>query len=71
MLIVTMPTRVTDTTESLLDVMLTIAKPQYYKACGVYNPEVSDRVMVYGLVTEKVKHHRKLQKLVSFMDLRT
>ena len=40
-------------------------------ACGVYDQEVSDRAMVYGLVTEKVKHHqRKLQKLVSFRDIK-
>ena len=55
--LVTMPTRVTDTTESLLD-----------KACGVYNPEVSNYAMIYGLLDEKVKHHQS--NLVTFRDFK-
>ena len=65
--LVTMPTRLTDTAESLLDVILT-NKPHYFKASGVYNPEVSDHALVYGMLTEKVKHYQS--KVVTFRDFK-
>lgn len=65
--LVTMPTRVTETAESLLDVILT-NKPHYFKEYGVYNPEVSDRAMVYGMSIEKVKHHQS--KVATFRDFK-
>ena len=65
--LVTMPTRVTDTTESLLDVILT-NKPHYFKESGVYNPEVSDHEFAYGMLIEKVKHHQS--KVVTFRDFK-
>lgn len=65
--LVTMPTRVTDKAESFLDVILT-NKPHYFKESGVYNPEVSDHTIVYGMLIEKVKHHQS--KVVMFRDFK-
>lgn len=62
-----MPTRITDTNESLLDVILT-NKPQHFEECGVYNPEVTDHAMVYWLLTERAKHHQR--KVVTFRDFK-
>ena len=50
------PKRVTPTSETLLDVILT-GKPDLSKASGVYNPAMSDRHLVYGIMKEKVSHH--------------
>ena len=31
--------------------------PNLFKNCGVYNPEISDRSMIYGEMTGKVNKH--------------
>ena len=51
------PTRITTTTQTLLDVILT-NRPELFRKCGVYNPEISDHCLVYGIMTEKVQQHR-------------
>ena len=40
---VTKATRITDTTETLLDVIST-NKPDLFKECGVYDPDISTYV---------------------------
>ena len=57
------PTRITATSESLLDVILT-NKPELFKTCGTYEPELSDHCMVYGEMKEKVSKHR--MKVITF-----
>ena len=50
--LVTKPTTITDTTETLLDVTLT-NRPDLFKECGVDDPDINDHLMVYGILTEK------------------
>ena len=38
------PTRITKTSETLLDVILT--KLEIFRQCGVINPEISDRILL-------------------------
>ena len=51
--LITKPTRITKTSETLLDVILT-TKPNMFKRCCVINPEISDHHLVYGLLTKPV-----------------
>ena len=46
-------TRVTKNSSTLIDVILT-KNPGLFKKCGVFNPEISDHHMIYGLMGEKV-----------------
>ncbi|EDO29916.1 predicted protein [Nematostella vectensis] len=57
------PTRVTPTSETLLDVILT-NKPELFRASGVLNPEMSDHHLVYGIMKERVSQHER--KVVTF-----
>jgi hypothetical protein len=57
------PTRVTKNSSTLKDVILT-NKPELFKKSGVFNPEISDHCMIYGLMIDKVSHHKS--KITSF-----
>lgn len=46
-------TRITCTSETLLDVILT-NKPEHFRASGLSNPEISDHHITYGIITDKV-----------------
>lgn len=65
--LITKPTRVTPTSEMLLDVILT-NKPQLFKRCGAINPEISDHHLIYGIITQLIYQHRR--KTVSFRSLK-
>ena len=63
------PTGVTQNHSSLLDVILT-NKPELFRESGVYNPEVSDQCMIYGVVKEKaVQHKNKIVQVRSYKNL--
>ena len=63
------PTRVTQNHSSLLDVILT-NKPELFRQSGVYNPEVSDHCMIYGVVKERaVQHNKKIVQVRSYKNL--
>ena len=69
--LITEPTRVTPTSESLLDVILT-NKPELFKASGVFNPELSDHHFIYGLMKDKVfQHDRKILTFRSTKNMDT
>ncbi|XP_028405238.1 uncharacterized protein LOC114527742 [Dendronephthya gigantea] len=54
---ITEATRVTEHSESLLDVILT-NNPGLFKKCGTYQPEMSDHHLVFAEMTEKVHKHK-------------
>ena len=56
--LITKPTRITPTSETLLDVILT-TKPQLFKQCGAIHPEISDHHLIYGIITQSVHQHRR------------
>ena len=64
---ITSPTRVQTlghiTTHSLIDVIFT-HNPELFKNCGVYDPGISDHVLVYGFIKEKFKSQRG--KIIKF-----
>ena len=63
------PTRVTQNHASLLDVILT-NKPELFRESGVYNPEVSDHCMIYGVLKEKaIQHKDKIVQGRSYKNL--
>ena len=62
------PTRITPTSETVLDVILT-NKPELFKTSGALNPEMSDHHLVYGIMKERVSQHER--KVVTFRSTRT
>ena len=46
-------TRITCTSETLLDIILT-NKPQHFRASGLSNPEISDHHITYDIMNDKV-----------------
>ncbi|XP_048578931.1 uncharacterized protein LOC125560702 [Nematostella vectensis] len=62
------PTRVTPTSDTLLDVILT-NKPELFRASGVLNPEMSDHHLVYGIMKERVSQHER--KVVTFRSTKS
>ena len=62
------PTRITPTSETLLDVILT-NKPELFKTSGALNPEMSDHHLVYAIMKERVSQHER--KVVTFRSTRT
>lgn len=62
------PTRITPTSETPLDVILT-NKPELFKTSGVLNPEMSDHHLVYWIMKERVSQHER--KVVTFRSTRT
>ena len=54
--LVTEPTRITDTSQTLLDVLLT-NQPDLFKNAGVSDIGLSGHCMVYGFLKETVKKH--------------
>ena len=49
------PTRVTATTETLIDVLLT-NKPETFVSSGILNPGLSDHALIYGIMDMRVKY---------------
>ena len=66
---ITKATRVTKDSQTLLDVILT-KKPELFRECNVYNPEISDHAMVYGVLTEKAIYYpNKVISVRNFKNL--
>ena len=61
--LVTEPTRITCTSATLLDVILT-NRPDHFRASGVFNPEISDHNLIYGVMKERVSQHQR--KVITF-----
>lgn len=59
--LITEPTKITCTSATLLDVILT-NKPDHFRASGVFNPEISDRNLIYGVMKDKVFQHQRKVK---------
>ena len=62
------PTRVTPTSSTLLDVILT-NKPDFNTASGVLNPEISYHYLVSGIMKARVSQHQR--KRVIFRSTRS
>ena len=52
------PIRITCTSETLLDVILT-NKPEHFRASGLFNPEISYHHVIYGIINDKVFPNQK------------
>lgn len=57
------PTRITDHSQTLLDIFLT-NKPDLFQGCDVFNPELSDHALVYGILKIKATYHPS--KIITF-----
>lgn len=69
--LITKPTRITCTPATLLDVIQT-NKPDHFRASGVFNPEISDHNLIYGVMKDKVfQHQRKVRTFRSTKALDT
>lgn len=76
--VITRPTRITNNTQTLIDVILT-NKPELFKNCGVCDVGISDHALVYGLVKERhcfyeskvltVRSYKELNEKESQTDL--
>ena len=62
--LITKPTGITKTSETLLDVILT-TKPKIFKHI---NPEISDHHVIYGVLTKTVYQHKR--KIITFRSLK-
>lgn len=61
--LINQPTRITNTTQTLIDVILT-NQPDLVGKSGVYNPELSDHSLVYSFLWERVSRHSP--KIIKF-----
>ena len=50
------PTRITSTTQTLIDVLLT-SKPDSFTSSGIINPGLSNHAIIYEIMNMKVKHY--------------
>ena len=50
------PTRVTENSQTLIDVIIT-NRPELFNKSDVYNTGISDHAMVYGVMNEKAIHY--------------
>ena len=57
------PTRVTDKTQTLIDVILTNI-PGHFKLSGEFNPGLSDHYMTFCLMNTRIKQHKR--KIITF-----
>ena len=62
------PTRITDHSQTLLDIILT-NKPYLFQGCDVFNPELSDHALVYGILKIKATYHPR--KIITFRNLKS
>ena len=61
------PTRTTQNSSTLLDVILTNT-PEVFRKCGVYDPAISDHYLIYGIITESV--FKCQSKVITFRSLK-
>lgn len=61
------PTRITNTSRTLIDVILT-NKPEIFKESDVYDPGLSDHRMVYAVTRENATHYPS--KVISFRSFK-
>lgn len=61
------PTRITETSQTLLDVILT-NKPELFRDCGIYDPGISDHALVYGSMNVNAKYYPN--KVISFQSFK-
>ena len=64
--LITNPTRITENSQTLLDVILT-NKPELFKESHVYDPGISDHAMVIGIMAGNAVYHPR--KVVTFRNL--
>ena len=60
---ITAPTRITETSATLIDVILT-NNPNILTKCGTHEPSISDHQLIYGFVS--AADHKQKSKVVSF-----
>ena len=65
--LITKPTRITPTSETLLDIILT-NKPNLFMTGGSFNPEIFDHHLIYGILKQSALQHR--QKTIKFRSLK-
>ena len=66
--LINQPTRVTNITQTLIDVIMT-NQPDLFRKSGVYNPELSDHYLVYSFLWERIyRHSAKIIKFRSFKN---
>ena len=63
------PTRITDHSQTLLDIILT-NKPDLFQGCDVFNPELSDHALVYGILKIKATYHPFPSKIITLRNLK-
>lgn len=62
------PTRITNVSSTLIDVMLT-NRPDYFIKSGTFDPEISDHCLIYGILNEKTIHYQ--QKTIMSRNLKS
>jgi len=65
--LVTKPTRITEKSHTLLDVILT-NKPELFKEVVVHDPGISDHSMVIGTMSGNAIHHPR--KVITFRSIK-
>ena len=65
--LITKPTRITPTSETLLDVILT-NKPNLFRTSGSFNPEIRDHHLIYGILKQSSLQHRR--KTITFRSVK-
>ena len=60
------PTRITNSTEILIDVILTNNPDFFLNKAEWFFPEISDQGLIYGLMREKVHQHQS--KIITFQS---
>ena len=55
--LITNPTRITNLSSTLIDVILT-KRPDIFTKAGTYNPEIGDHCLTYGLTNKKVTRYK-------------
>ena len=62
------PTRITNVSSTLIDVMLT-DRSDYFIKLGTFDPEISDHCLIYGILNEKTIHYQP--KTIMSRNLKT
>ena len=62
------PTRITNVSSTLIDVMLT-NRPGYFIKSGTFDIEISDHCLIYGILNEKTIHYQP--KTIMSRNLKT
>ena len=66
--LITKPTRITPTSETLLDHVILTSKPYLFRTSGSFNPGISDHHLIYGIFKQSASQHRR--KTIAFRSLK-